>query len=73
MATEAELMEARQARLDSVIGLTWAQVADAALAGGFRYRLVNLEGSPLVGTRDYVPNRVNVTIKGGVVTESHSG
>lgn len=47
---------------------------DKEFAGtGFTYRVMHEDGNDFIGTCDFVPTRINITIKKGIVTESNIG
>jgi hypothetical protein len=54
-----------KAQADSLIGRT----PEAARASGYVVRAVRIDGVAQMGTTDYRPERINVAVAGGVITE----
>jgi hypothetical protein len=53
--------------LDGLIGLTEAAAAEEAESGGWVTRVVARDGENYPATKDYRPERVNLTVIGGIV------
>jgi len=51
------------------VGHTEKEVTDAVLEGGGEVRVVRRDGANTVCTRDMHPNRANLVIENGIVTE----
>jgi hypothetical protein len=50
------------------------EVVQAALeAAEIRFRVIELDGEPMIMTMDYLPDRLNFKIKAGVITEVSKG
>ena len=54
-----------RAQADSLLGRT----PEAARASGYVVRAVRIDGVAQMGTTDYRPERINVAVAGGVITE----
>jgi hypothetical protein len=57
------------AAADALVGLSQADAEAAATAEGWGLRVVRLDGEDLPATMDFNPQRVNVAVVNGVVTE----
>jgi hypothetical protein len=57
----------------SLVGQKLDDVKPALDAAEIRYRVIELDGEPMVMTMDYLPERLNFKIKGGVITEVSKG
>ena len=53
----------------SAIGQSLSAVRAEARRKGWRVRVVFVDGRACIGTCDYVPERINVAVERGVVTE----
>jgi hypothetical protein len=60
-------------QLQTLVGLTEAEAADAAAANGWGFRVVSIDGESLAVTADYSPTRANVVLVDGVVTAATAG
>lgn len=56
-----------------LVGLPADFAADCATDVGAVWRVVEQDGEPLMGTKDYRVDRINVVIGEGVVLEAHNG
>lgn len=56
-----------------VIGLTQREAETKLKKAGFSVRLRFLDGKALMGTTDWDPNRVNLSVNSGKVTEISTG
>ncbi len=54
-----------KAQADSLLGRT----PEAARASGYVVRAVRIDGVAQMGTTDYRPERINVAVTGGIITE----
>ena len=61
------------ANMDAYLGMTEEAAIAKAKAEGRRCRIVKRDDESFPMTRDYRPNRVNLTIKDGVVTVANGG
>ena len=59
--------------LQSVIGLTEADATTAAASAGRECRVMSRDGQTMTVTLDYRPDRVNLVVEGGVVTDASVG
>lgn len=53
----------------TLIGKKRGVAKAAAVAAGYQWRVVSVDGESLIVTADYLPNRIDATIVDGVVTE----
>ncbi len=58
---------------DSLIGQPLEKVQAACDAAGVRHRVVEVDGEPRAVTRDYMPERLNFKVDGGMVTRVTKG
>ena len=57
----------------ALIGLTEAAAVEEAESGGWVTRIVARDGENYPATKDYRPERVNLTVDGGIVTSVFAG
>jgi len=57
----------------TVVGLTEANAIKAIGAAGFIARVSSIDGVEQMGTCDALGNRINLTLVGGIVTETSIG
>jgi hypothetical protein len=60
-------------KLETLIGLQKPKVETLLKRLGRSYRVVCEDGEYYIVTRDYCPDRVNLTVTGGLITEAHFG
>ena len=54
---------------EALLGKTEEEARKLVEASCCTLRVMKLNGEELIGTADYVPNRINVAVENGVVTE----
>jgi hypothetical protein len=59
--------------LQSVVGMTEAEASSAAASAGRECRVMSRDGQSMTVTLDYRPDRVNLVVEGGVVTDATVG
>lgn len=57
----------------SLVGQKLEVVQPALEAAGIRFRVIELDGEPMIMTMDYSPDRLNFKVKAGVITEVSKG
>lgn len=56
-----------------LIGKPRHEAIDLLLKENIRYRLTSVDGKVFIVTRDYVPERLNLTIVNGLITKVDKG
>jgi hypothetical protein len=56
-----------------LVGCSVVDVEERLVASGVPVRRVRVDGYPMVVTRDHRPDRVNLTVEGGVVVGVRMG
>ncbi len=59
--------------LQAVIGMSLDEATSYTQRAGFELRLVEIDGEPLITTKDYRTDRVNVVIENNFVTSAEIG
>lgn len=59
--------------IDSVIGESLIKAREIAGWAGYRLRVTSEDGNVFIGTMDYRLDRINVTIKEGIVVSAKLG
>lgn len=52
-----------------IVGLPYDEATEVAEAEGFELRIAREDGEDLALTMDFIPNRVNVEVEDGIVTQ----
>ena len=68
-----DALESTQEFADTLVGKTTAQAKKAAEDAGYAFRIIEVDGVPKAVTADLQPDRINVAIEDGVVTEATAG
>ena len=68
-----DALESTQEFADTLVGKTTAQAKKAAEDAGYAFRIIEVDGVPKAATADLQPDRINVAIEDGVVTEATAG
>jgi hypothetical protein len=60
-------------KTETMIGQPLEKVQAACDAAEVRHRVIEVDGEPRMGTKDYRPDRLNFKVKAGLVTEVTKG
>jgi hypothetical protein len=59
--------------IEEIVGLNLIDGSKIARDNGFKFRIAKTDGKPMLLTRDYNINRINVEVKDNEIIEAYTG